>query len=81
MTIQLELPDQLEEYVAEQAARAGVSPQDYVIRLLAADRSAAAGTQEDRIDRASALAAVTYRAWNAAGRPEDGALTTDEVFG
>ncbi|GAA1239920.1 hypothetical protein GCM10009665_33470 [Kitasatospora nipponensis] len=81
MTIQLELPEQLEEYVAEQAARAGLSPQDYVIRLLSADQSAAAGTREARIDRAGALASAAYRAWNAAGRPEAGALTTDEVFG
>jgi hypothetical protein len=68
-------------HVAEQAARVGLSPQEYVIRLLAADQSAAAGTRADRIERAGALAAVAYRAWTAAGRPEDGALTTDEVFG
>ncbi|MBV6702230.1 hypothetical protein [Kitasatospora aureofaciens] len=81
MTIQVELPKQLEEQVVRAATRAGLSVEDYVVRVLAADQDAAGGTRAARMERADALAMADYRAWTAAGCPEDGAMTMDDVFG
>ncbi|WP_035803896.1 hypothetical protein [Kitasatospora mediocidica] len=81
MTIQLELPEQLEQGITRAAAHAGMSVQDYVLRVLTADQDAAGGSRQARIERAGALARTSYQAWTAAGRPESGTMTMDEVFG
>ncbi|WP_035844259.1 hypothetical protein [Kitasatospora azatica] len=80
MTTLVELPTHLEQPVAEAAARAGLSVQEYVARVLTADQAAARGSREERIERAGTLAAAAYQQWVTGGCSEAGAMTLDEVF-
>ncbi|MFJ1705978.1 hypothetical protein [Kitasatospora sp. NPDC088346] len=81
MSTRVELPEQLEEAVRSAAAEAGLSVDDYVVRVLTADQLAAAGSPVERAARAHALAAAAHRQWVADGRSESGWMSADEVLG
>ncbi|WP_371494115.1 hypothetical protein OG871_03340 [Kitasatospora sp. NBC_00374] len=81
MSTRVELPEQLEEAVRSAAAEAGLSVDDYVVRVLTADQLAAAGSPGERAARAHALAAAAHRRWVVDGRSETGWMSADEVFG
>jgi hypothetical protein len=83
MTITLSAPldDELAAYAQKEAGRAGLDLGEYLGRLIAADRAAAAGTPEEQRARADRMAAVAYQDWVAAGRPQEDAVSMDEVFG
>ncbi|MER7937926.1 MULTISPECIES: hypothetical protein [unclassified Streptomyces] len=74
------VPEELAASVRARAQRAGMSVQDYVADVLAADEVAAEGPEEMRRARADMHAAVAYRRWLADGRSEAGAMSMDEVF-
>ncbi|MFE9500785.1 hypothetical protein [Streptomyces collinus] len=75
------VPEELAASVRARAQRAGMSVQDYVADVLAADEEAAEGPEDMRQARARAHAAVAYKRWLGTGRSEAGAMTMDEVFG
>ncbi|MFI0977487.1 hypothetical protein ACH4SP_10710 [Streptomyces sp. NPDC021093] len=75
------VPEELAAQVRASASRAGMSIGDYVASVLEADQAAAAGSRELREARARMHAAAAYRKWLAAGQPESGAMSMDEVFG
>ncbi|MBG7704931.1 hypothetical protein HCJ76_44420 [Streptomyces sp. MC1] len=75
------VPEELAQAVRDSAQRAGMSVQDYVADVLAADQAAADGPEELRRARASMHAAVAYERWLSTGRSEAGAMSMDEVFG
>ncbi|WP_033220205.1 hypothetical protein [Kitasatospora phosalacinea] len=83
MTVELttRLDDEVVAHLRAEAARAGIDPDTYLGRVLTADYRAAHGTREERIARAEALTAATVHAWNRAGRPEDGGVDFEDVFG
>ncbi|WP_030613303.1 hypothetical protein [Streptomyces sclerotialus] len=64
--------------VNRSADRYGLPVDEYVARVLQAAETPAGPHREER---ALELARGAYRRWNAAGRPEDGAMSMSEVFG
>ncbi len=70
--------ERLAEQVAESAHRYGLPIDEYVARVLEAAQTPGA---TDREERALHLARGAYEQWNAAGRPEHGAMSAAEVFG
>ncbi|MDH6130056.1 hypothetical protein [Kitasatospora sp. GP82] len=83
MTVELtaRLDDALVARLQQEAEQAGIDLDTYLARVLTADHLAAQGTRAEQIARASAHTAAAYHSWNTAGRPEDGVLTFDDVFG
>lgn len=75
------VPEELAKSVRDSAQRAGMSVQDYVADVLAADQAAAEGSEELRRARASMHAAVAYKRWLGTGQSEAGAMSMGEVFG
>ncbi|MFE2101664.1 hypothetical protein [Streptomyces sp. NPDC059468] len=75
------VPEELAASVRASAQRAGMSVQDYVADVLAADQAAAEGPEEMRQARARMHAAVAYQRWMNSGQSEAGAMSMDEVFG
>ncbi|MGW4440793.1 hypothetical protein ACWELO_34595 [Streptomyces sp. NPDC004596] len=75
------VPEELADQVRAAAKRQGMSVQEYVADVLAADQAAAEGPEELRRARASMHAAVAYQRWKAGGRSEAGAMDMGEVFG
>ncbi len=71
----------LVDHLRTAASQAGIPVDDYLARVLSADRDALHGASDGQLARARALTAVAYRTWTVAGRPEDGHSTADEVFG
>lgn len=65
----------LAAWVEATAAKAGMSTAEYLAALAEADRRSSAA------ERAGRLAAPVYQQWVAEGRPMDGGLGLDEVFG
>jgi hypothetical protein len=64
-TISIQLPQQLTQDIAQAASAVSLSVDEYVTRVLAADVTAANGSQEMREARAAALARVEYLRWMA----------------
>ncbi|MEU7061372.1 toxin-antitoxin system HicB family antitoxin [Streptomyces sp. NPDC046197] len=75
------VPKELADKVRTAAKRAGMSINDYVTEVLAADQAAAEGPEEMRQARARMHAAVAYKKWLDSGRSEADAMDMDEVFG
>lgn len=75
------VPIELADRVRLAAERAGMDIGDYVASVLEADLAAASGSPEMREARARMHAAVAYKKWLGDGRPEQGSMDMDEVFG
>ncbi|MER5482658.1 hypothetical protein ABT024_05490 [Streptomyces sp. NPDC002812] len=73
----LSMDDGLAAEVEEQAVRYGLPVEEYVARVL---RAAQTPGGADREVRAQELARGAFQQWNAAGRPEEGAMSMAEVF-
>ncbi|MGY0466643.1 hypothetical protein ACW14Y_41260 [Kitasatospora sp. cg17-2] len=82
MTVELttQLDDELVRDLRERAASAGIDVDTLIGRVLTADHLAASGTREERIARATALAAAAVHDWNRAGRPEGDGVDFDDLF-
>ncbi|MFD4933407.1 hypothetical protein [Streptomyces virginiae] len=77
-TLTVDMDDRLAAQVEQQAGRYGLPVEEYVAAVL---RAAQTPGGADRDVRAQELARGAYRQWNAAGRPEAGAMSMAEVFG
>ncbi|MFE3631556.1 hypothetical protein [Streptomyces goshikiensis] len=76
--LHLSVDEQLAAQLTAEAAEHGLSVPDYVVAQLAARQEHGA---DEREQRALALSRVAYRRWNENGRPEEDAMSLDEVFG
>ncbi|MEU0857399.1 hypothetical protein ABZ352_18445 [Streptomyces griseofuscus] len=70
--------DGLAASVAKAATSNGLPVDEYVARVLRAAQAPGGGNREEL---ALELARGAYRHWDAAGRPEEGAMDMAEVFG
>ncbi|MFJ5143045.1 hypothetical protein [Streptomyces sp. NPDC088707] len=70
--------DGLAASVRNEAERHALPVDDYVAAVL---RAAQSPSGDEREERARELARLSLAQWEAAGRPEDGAMDMAEVFG
>lgn len=75
------VPAEVAASLRARAQRAGMSVQDYLTDVIAADEVGAEGPEELRQARARMHAVVAYKRWKEGGQSEVGAMSMAEVFG